>query len=56
MARRGFHALVGVRRDSDGRALLADIKPVVLDTTDQNHIAALVERSDKDPEERTSRA
>ena len=50
LARRGFHVLAGVRRDSDGRALLAaGIEPVILDITDQGHIAALAARVDGDP-------
>lgn len=51
MARRGFHVLAGVRRDSDGKALLAlGIEPVILDITNQDHIAALVARIDGDPQ------
>ncbi|WP_235882222.1 SDR family NAD(P)-dependent oxidoreductase [Streptomyces apricus] len=57
MARRGFHVLAGVRRDSDGEALLAaGIEPVLLDITDQEHIAALVARIDHDPHHRPVRA
>jgi NAD(P)-dependent dehydrogenase (short-subunit alcohol dehydrogenase family) len=57
MARRGFHVLAGVRRDSDGKALLAaGIEPVILDITRQEHIAALVERIDGDPQGRAVRA
>jgi NAD(P)-dependent dehydrogenase (short-subunit alcohol dehydrogenase family) len=57
MARRGFHVLAGVRRDSDGKALLATgIEPVILDITHQDHIAALVERIDGDPQGRAVRA
>ncbi|MFJ7217813.1 SDR family oxidoreductase [Amycolatopsis sp. NPDC098790] len=49
LARRGFHVLAGVRREADGKALLADgIEPVILDITDQDHIAALVARIDGD--------
>jgi NAD(P)-dependent dehydrogenase (short-subunit alcohol dehydrogenase family) len=45
MARRGFHVLAGVRRDSDGGALgAAGIEPVILDVTNREHIAALVAR------------
>ena len=56
MARRGFHVLAGVRRDSDGAALLAaGIEPVILDITDQDHIAALVARVNDDPRERALR-
>ncbi|MFD7933616.1 SDR family NAD(P)-dependent oxidoreductase [Streptomyces sp. NPDC048253] len=57
MARRGFHVLAGVRRDSDGKALLAlGIEPVILDITNQDHIAALVARIDGDPQGRAVRA
>lgn len=57
MARRGFHVLAGVRRDSDGEALLAaGVEPVILDITDQEHIAALVARIDGDPHHRAVRA
>ncbi|MFJ3196004.1 SDR family NAD(P)-dependent oxidoreductase [Streptomyces griseoviridis] len=44
LARRGFHVLAGVRRAGDGEALLAPgIEPVILDITDQDHIAAFTE-------------
>ncbi len=57
MARRGFHVLAGVRRDVDGKALLADgIEPVILDITDRDHIAALVARITGDPRQRALRA
>ncbi|MFF3940500.1 SDR family oxidoreductase [Streptomyces phaeofaciens] len=57
MARRGFHVLAGVRRDSDGEALLAaGVEPVILDITDQDHIAALVARVHGDPKQRAVRA
>jgi NAD(P)-dependent dehydrogenase (short-subunit alcohol dehydrogenase family) len=57
MARRGFHVLAGVRRDSDGKALLAaGIEPVILDITNQDHIAALVARINGDPRRRALRA
>ncbi|MFI8090558.1 SDR family oxidoreductase [Streptomyces sp. NPDC086080] len=56
MARRGFHVLAGVRRDSDGRALrAAGIEPVILDITNREHIAALVARVDGDPQDRAVR-
>lgn len=56
MARRGFHVLAGVRRDSDGEALLAaGAEPVILDITNQEHIAALVARIDGDPHHRAVR-
>ncbi|MGA5299156.1 SDR family oxidoreductase [Nucisporomicrobium flavum] len=57
MARRGFHVLAGVRRDSDGVALrAAGIEPVILDITDAGHIAALAARVDRDPQRRPLRA
>lgn len=56
MARRGFHVLAGVRRDSDGEALrAAGIEPVILDITNPEHIAALVARIDGDPHDRAVR-
>jgi hypothetical protein len=56
MARRGFHVLAGVRRDSDGKALrAAGIEPVILDVTNREHIAALVARIDGDPRHRAVR-
>jgi NAD(P)-dependent dehydrogenase (short-subunit alcohol dehydrogenase family) len=57
LARRGFHVLAGVRGDSDGAALrTAGIEPVILDITNQQHIAALVARIDADPQRRPLRA
>ncbi|MDH6565337.1 NAD(P)-dependent dehydrogenase (short-subunit alcohol dehydrogenase family) [Streptomyces sp. SAI-117] len=57
MARRGFHVLAGVRRDSDGKALLdAGMEPVILDITRQDHIAALLARIEGDPQGRNLRA
>ncbi|MET0493306.1 MAG: SDR family oxidoreductase [Actinoplanes sp.] len=57
LARRGFHVLAGVRHDSDGAALrAAGIEPVILDITNQQHIAALVARVDGDPQRRPLRA
>lgn len=53
LARRGFHVLAGVRRDSDGRALrAAGVEPVILDITNADHVAALVARVDRDPQKR----
>ncbi len=46
LARRGFHVLAGVRRDtppSDG------IEPVILDITEPDHVAALAARVAADP-------
>jgi NAD(P)-dependent dehydrogenase (short-subunit alcohol dehydrogenase family) len=42
LARRGFHVLAGVRRDSDAADLRAPgIEPVILDITEPDHIEAL---------------
>lgn len=50
LARRGFHVLAGVRRDSDGTPLRADgIEPVILDITDPDHVSALAARVERDP-------
>jgi NAD(P)-dependent dehydrogenase (short-subunit alcohol dehydrogenase family) len=50
LARRGFHVLAGVRRDSDRTPLQADgIEPVILDITDPDHIAALAARVERGP-------
>jgi NAD(P)-dependent dehydrogenase (short-subunit alcohol dehydrogenase family) len=57
LARRGFHVLAGVRRDSDGTALrAAGIEPVILDITNADHIAALAARVTGDPQGRPLRA
>lgn len=57
LARRGFHVLAGVRRESDGAALrAAAVEPVILDITNPEHVAALVARIDGDPQRRTLRA
>lgn len=48
LARRGFHVLAGVRRDSDRTALQADgIEPVILDITDPDQVAALAARVER---------
>jgi NAD(P)-dependent dehydrogenase (short-subunit alcohol dehydrogenase family) len=42
LARRGFHVLAGVRRESDAESIHGPgIEPVILDITDQDQIAAL---------------
>ena len=57
LARRGFHVLAGVRRDSDADALRADhIEPHILDITVEADIAAIAERVAQDPEHRPLRA
>ncbi|WP_341715621.1 SDR family oxidoreductase [Micromonospora sp. FIMYZ51] len=51
LARRGFHVLAGVRRNSDGTRLRADhIEPVTLDITDPDHVAALAARVERGPQ------
>jgi NAD(P)-dependent dehydrogenase (short-subunit alcohol dehydrogenase family) len=50
LARRGFHVLAGVRRDSDGEPLRsAGVEPVILDITDPDHVAELAARVERDP-------
>lgn len=57
LARRGYHVLAGVRRESDGAALrAAGIEPVLLDITVQDHISALAARVEQDPHRRPLRA
>ena len=57
LARRGFHVLAGVRRDTDADALrAANLEPVMLDITNEAEIAALVTRIGGDPERRPLRA
>lgn len=57
LARRGYHVLAGVRRDSDGKSLrTAGIEPVILDITNSDHIAALAARVDGDAQGRPLRA
>lgn len=47
MTRRGLYVLASARRDSSGTTLLsAGILPVILDITNQDHIAALLVRID----------
>ncbi|MET0522665.1 MAG: SDR family oxidoreductase [Jiangellaceae bacterium] len=51
LARRGFHVLAGVRRDSDRQSLRAEgIEPVILDITDPDHVAALAARVERGPQ------
>lgn len=57
LAADGFHVLAGVRKVADARAIAADrIEPVILDITDDEHIASLVARVADDPEKRPLRA
>lgn len=41
LAERGWHVYAGIRRPEDGAALEAEISPVLLDVTDQQHLAGL---------------
>jgi NAD(P)-dependent dehydrogenase (short-subunit alcohol dehydrogenase family) len=57
LARRGYHVLAGVRRESDGDPLRAErIEPVILDITRQADIAGLAGRVASDPLGRPLRA
>ena len=51
LARRGFHVLAGVRRDTDADALRGDgIEPHILDITVESDVAAIAERVENDPQ------
>ncbi|MER5201114.1 SDR family NAD(P)-dependent oxidoreductase [Streptomyces sp. NPDC002884] len=53
LARRGYHVLAGVRRQSDADALRATrLEPVILDVTAPEHIEALAARIASDPQRR----
>ncbi len=57
LARRGFHVLAGVRRDSDAEALRGErIEPHILDITVGADVAAIAERVAGDTERRPLRA
>jgi NAD(P)-dependent dehydrogenase (short-subunit alcohol dehydrogenase family) len=57
LARKGFHVLAGVRRESDADALRADgIEPCILDITVESDIAAIADRVTNDPLHRPLRA
>lgn len=57
LAADGFHVLAGVRTSADAERIAADhIEPVILDVTDDRHIASLVERVVNDPARRPLRA
>jgi NAD(P)-dependent dehydrogenase (short-subunit alcohol dehydrogenase family) len=57
LAADGFHVLAGVRKQADGQKIAAaGIEPVILDVTNAEHIAALVDRVTHDPEGRPLRA
>ncbi|GAA3928377.1 SDR family oxidoreductase [Actinoplanes auranticolor] len=57
LARRGYHVLAGVRRESDADALRApNLEPVLLDITDPAEIEAVARRITTDPARRPLRA
>ncbi|OBF13080.1 dehydrogenase [Mycobacterium sp. ACS4054] len=57
LARRGFHVLAGVRRDTDADALRAEgIEPLILDITMETDVAAAAARVANDPLRRPLRA
>ncbi|MET1071988.1 MAG: SDR family NAD(P)-dependent oxidoreductase [Umezawaea sp.] len=57
LAADGFHVLAGVRRREDADRLAAhDIEPLILDITDEAHVAALAERVAQDRAGRPLRA
>lgn len=57
LAADGFHVLAGVRSQADAdRISDAGIEPVILDVTNDDHIAAVVARVALDPEKRGLRA
>lgn len=57
LAKRGYHVLAGVRRETDADGLRAtNLEPIMLDITDETEIAALVQRISNDPERRRLRA
>jgi NAD(P)-dependent dehydrogenase (short-subunit alcohol dehydrogenase family) len=57
LARKGFHVLAGVRRESDADALRADrIEPHILDITVESDVAGIAERVAGDRQRRPLRA
>ena len=53
LARRGFHVLAGVRKQQDAHRLATEnVEPVIVDVTDEDQVAALADRVDRDPEGR----
>ncbi|MCS7482000.1 SDR family oxidoreductase [Umezawaea endophytica] len=57
LARRGFHVLAGVRRETDADALRApNVEPVLLDITDPGQVEAVGRRVADDPARRPLRA
>lgn len=56
LAADGFHVLAGVRKQADAEKIAAaGIEPVILDVTNDEHIASLVSRVTGDPEGRRLR-
>ncbi len=57
LARRGFHVLAGVRRETDADAIRGPgIEPLIIDITKPDHIHALASRVHADPQGRAVRA
>jgi NAD(P)-dependent dehydrogenase (short-subunit alcohol dehydrogenase family) len=57
LAADGFHVLAGVRKEADAQKIaFTRIEPVILDVTNDDHIASLVNRVERDPEKRPLRA
>jgi NAD(P)-dependent dehydrogenase (short-subunit alcohol dehydrogenase family) len=57
LAGRGYFILAGVRREIDADAIRCEnIEPVILDITNETHIAGLVQRLKEDSEKRPLRA
>ena len=57
LASRGFYVLAGVRKVTDADAIRSkNIEPIILDITNETHIANLVQRLQKDPENRPLKA
>src|SRR3978361_1615071 len=56
LAADGFHVLAGVRKQADAQSIVApNIEPVILDVTDGENIASLVNRVAHDPQHRPLR-
>ena len=57
LARRGYHVLAGVRRESDADALrVTNVEPVILDITDPEQVGSVARRIEEDPARRPLRA
>jgi NAD(P)-dependent dehydrogenase (short-subunit alcohol dehydrogenase family) len=57
LASQGFHVLAGVRREIDADAIRStNIEPILLDITNETHIANLIKRIKEDSEKRPLRA